>query len=149
MGNRVSHTALARDIHAALQHRLRVVVHLVPFDVGDLAFQVQLAHEIRFAVVQVDRLGIDQFRGADRIDVGNHFVTRWPAERLRCVRWSTVVLCIPLHSASLICLERCPAPTSLSRVVAIRMRRADTMLNVLSLMCRRLIRWAGFWPPAK
>ena len=68
---RVARRALAGDPHVAFEHRLRVVVGLAALDVRHLAEQIELAHEIRLAVVQVDRLGIDELRGADRVDVGD------------------------------------------------------------------------------
>ena len=103
---------LARDADVAFEHGLRVVVGFAPFDVGDFAEQVELADEIRFAVVKVNGFGIDQLGGTDGIDVGDDRV-----------------------------LGRRGPPGS--------PRLASTMLNVLSLMWRRLTPTAGFWPPAK
>ena len=74
IGDVSAFVALRLDGHAAFQHRLGVVVHLVPLDVGYLALEIEFADEIRFAVVQINGLGIDQFRRADGVDVGDDFV---------------------------------------------------------------------------
>ena len=51
---RFARRALLRDQHAAFQHRLGVVIHLMSLGICDLAIQIEVADEEGLSVVQID-----------------------------------------------------------------------------------------------
>ena len=65
---------LAAYADVRVEHRLRVVVHHARLDQRHLLLEVQPLHEPGLALVQVDRLGVDQLERADRVHRADHRV---------------------------------------------------------------------------